>query len=51
MRKNAPVIKLRDAPDDNAIHPQPALPTAFSNTSDGISTLMKIQKTVMLPTY
>ena len=46
MRKNAPVIKLRDAPDDNAIHPQSALPTAFSNTSDGISTLMKIQKTV-----
>lgn len=46
MRKEAPVIKLREAPDDNVLNEQPAALMASSDETDNSSTLMKIQKTV-----
>lgn len=46
MRKEAPVIKLREAPDDNVLDEQSASLMALSDEKDNTSTLMKIQKTV-----
>jgi transcriptional regulator with PAS, ATPase and Fis domain len=46
MRKNAPVIKLREVSGSNVVsEPRPPL-AAFSEKSDDISTLMMLQKTV-----